>query len=301
MIREDLSPGSRHASLFATPTAERGIAFQRRAAPNGFSTHTAGPLVAPPGWLRLGRIGDTISAYYRPSPSAPWTLVGRQTLTGLPSSVYVGLAVSSHVDGSLATATFDNVQVETELFEQSQDVGAVGIAGGMTFDGVVHEVRASGADIWGTADAFRAVGTTGWSGFVSEITARVRSIANTYPWAKAGVMFREVNVHSAPAPHVMVVVTPGRGVAMQYRPSYGAATIQVGVSAGTAPEWVRLARSENTYTGYASEDGVTWRTIGTVTFDYPPSAPVLAVTSHDNSALTTAVFENVEVRNSHSQ
>ncbi len=181
MIREGLSPGARHASLFATPTTARGIAFQRRTATNGASTHTAGPSVAPPGWLRLGRIGDTISAYYRPSPGVSWTLVGRQTLAGLPSSVHVGLAVSSHVDGSLATAAFDNVQVETELFDSSQDVGAVGIAGGMTFDGVVHEVRASGADIWGTADAFHAVRSPGHYGSESEITARVRSVANTYP------------------------------------------------------------------------------------------------------------------------
>jgi hypothetical protein len=301
MIREDLSPGSRHASLLATPTTERGVAFQRRTVRNGASTSTAGPLAAPPGWLRVGRIGDTISAYYRPSATAPWTLVGREILRGLPSSVYVGFAVSSHVDGSLATATFDNARVETELFDSSQDVGAVRIAGSAAFDGVVHEVRASGADIWGTADAFRAVGVTGYYGVVSEITARVRSLVNTHASAKAGVMFREVNVTHPQAAHVMVVVMPGKGVAMQYRPAYGATTIQVGKTAGVAPEWVRLTRSDNRYTGYASEDGITWRSIGTVTLENTSVVPVLAVTSHTNSALTTAVFENVAVRNFISQ
>jgi hypothetical protein len=296
MIREDLSPGSRHASLFATPTTERGIAFQRRSTANGISTHTAGPIAAPPGWLRLGRVGDTISAYFRASPGAPWTLVGRQVLPGLPSNVYVGLAVSSHVDGALATAQFDNVEVQTELFDQSQDVGAVGVAGGMAFDGVVHEVRASGADIWGTADAFHAVRWSGHPGPLSEITARVRSIGNTYPWAKAGVMFREINVQQPQAPHVMVVVTPGRGVAMQYRPEYGATSVQVAVIPGIAPEWVRLRRSDNRYTGYASEDGITWRTIGTIAVESLSFVPVLAVTSHDNSAATTAVFEEATVR-----
>jgi len=301
MIREDLSPGSRHASLLATPTTEKGVVFQRRATLNGPSTSTPGPLVSPPGWLRVGRMGDTISAYYRPSPSAPWTLVGRQVISGLPSSVYVGFAVSSHVDGSLATATFDNARVETELFDQSQDVGAVRIAGSTAFDGVVHEVRASGADIWGTADAFHAVGLTNYNSAISEITARVRSLTNTHASAKAGVMFREVNVTNPQAPHVMVVVMPGKGVAMQYRPSYGAASVQVGVSAGTAPEWVRLTRSDNRYTGYASEDGITWRTLGTVTLEYPVGTPLLAVTSHTNSALTTAVFENAVVRSFISQ
>ena len=45
-----------------------------------------------------------------------WTLVGRETLSGLPATVYVGLAVSSHVDGSLATAKFDNLAVASHVF-----------------------------------------------------------------------------------------------------------------------------------------------------------------------------------------
>ena len=42
-------------------------------------------------------------------------------------------------------------------------------------------------------------------------------------------------------------------------------------------------------------------TIGTVTLDYPPTEPALAVTSHTNGTLTTAIFDNVDVRNSVSQ
>ena len=110
-------------------------------------------------------------------------------------------------------------------------------------------------------------------------------------------MFREFPATCPPGlTHVMVVVTPGKGVAMQYRPAHAAASIQAGVIAGAAPEWVRLTRVDNQFTGYASEDGVTWRMVGTVTMESPLFEPVLAVTSHDNSRLTTAVFENVEVR-----
>ena len=86
MIRENLAAGSRHVSLFATPRTERGIAFQRRRVADGISVHTAGPAAAPPGWLALGRVGDTISAYYRPSAAASWTLVGRDTMPDLPAS-----------------------------------------------------------------------------------------------------------------------------------------------------------------------------------------------------------------------
>jgi hypothetical protein len=294
MIRETLAPGSRHVSLLATPRTERGIAFQRRRQPDGLSVHTAGPAVAPPGWLTLARLGDTISAYYRASATDAWVLVGRETLPGLPPSVLVGLAVSSHVDGALATARFDNVKVETGHPEASQDVGAVGVAGSTTFDGVVYDVRASGSDIWGTADAFRIVhhGPSG-SGPNAEITARVRSLENTHAWAKAGVMFRGSPTNAA-SPHVMVVVTPGHGVAMQYRADQGTASVQVAVRAGIAPEWVRLSQDEGVFRGYASEDGVTWHLIGEVTLGWT-GYPALAVTSHNNRALTRAVFENVRL------
>jgi hypothetical protein len=295
MIRETLSAGSRHVSLLATPRTDRGVAFQRRRQTDGISVHTAGPAVAPPGWLTLGRVGDTIAAYYRASPTDAWTLVGRETIPGLPAAVLVGLAVTSHVDGTLATARFDNVSIETGQLEASQDVGAVGVPGSATFDGVVYDVRASGTDIWGTADSFRIVHHGPSSpGPSAEITARVRSVGNTSAWAKAGVMFRQSPL-AAQSSHVTVVVTPGRGVAMHYRANPGAASVQVAVRAGTAPEWVRLAQVEGVFRGYASEDGVTWHLIGEISLDWTGS-PVLAVTSHNNAVLTRAVLENVRLR-----
>jgi hypothetical protein len=291
MIRQDLSAGARHVSIFATPSTERGIAFQRRRQANGLSVHTAGPAVAPPGWLALGRIGDTISAYYRASATAPWTLVGRDTLAGLTFGVFVGLAVSSHVDGTLGTAVFDNVSVDQALMTSSYDLGNVGVAGITTFDGVVYEVKGSGADIWGTSDAFRFVRAPGMP--IREITAKVRSVQNTHAWAKAGVMYRQ-SPESATSPHVMVVATPGKGVAMQYRPEHNAPSVQLAVRSGVAPEWVRLTQVEGTFKGYTSEDGVTWQLLGTLTMPWS-GEPGLAVTSHNNSVLTTAVFENVRL------
>jgi hypothetical protein len=98
----------------------------------------------------------------------------------------------------------------------------------------------------------------------------------------------------------MVVVTPGKGIAMQYRPEHSAPSVQVAVRIGTAPEWVRLTQLNNTFRGYSSEDGVTWQLLGSVTLEWHGEAG-LAVTSHNNSALTTAVFENVRLRNVLSQ
>ena len=105
-------------------------------------------------------------------------------------------------------------------------------------------------------------------------------------------MYRQ-SPESAQSPHVMVVVTPGKGVAMQYRPQFNQQSVQVAVRAGAAPKWVRLTQLEGMFKGYASEDGVTWQLIGTITVPWS-GEPALAVTSHNNGALTTAVFENVQ-------
>lgn len=300
MVREDLSPGSRHVSLFATPRTDRGLAFQRRLVANAYSTHTAGPAVRPPVWLRIGRSGDTVTAYYATSATGPWILVGQQVVPELRTALYVGLAVSSHVDGALATAVFDNVAfVGGTPFNQSGDIGAVGLPGASTFDGVVYELQGSGTDIWGRADAFNFLWTWGYySSFsIASISARVLSVEDTHPWAKAGVMYREIFGAEprvpAEARHVMVAVTPGRGVAMQYRPTPGGQSVQVAARPGAAPAFVRLRQSGDTFTGEMSEDGSTWTVLGQVTLPQFYAAPGLVVTSHDNTQRATARFDEV--------
>jgi phosphatidylserine/phosphatidylglycerophosphate/cardiolipin synthase-like enzyme/regulation of enolase protein 1 (concanavalin A-like superfamily) len=109
MFRDGSTAGAAHGFMISTPTTIKGTAFQRRVTAGGVSTHTAGPVVAPPYWLKLARSGNTITA----SASADgntWTVVGTDTIVMGPT-ISVGLAVSSHVSGALATATFDNVAV----------------------------------------------------------------------------------------------------------------------------------------------------------------------------------------------
>ena len=44
-----------------------------------------------------------------------WTLIGTQTFTSLPATVRIGFAVSSHVDGTLATGHFDNFTLVRQI------------------------------------------------------------------------------------------------------------------------------------------------------------------------------------------
>lgn len=107
MMRESLGPGARHAMMIVSPG--KGPAFQRRTETNGISTSTPGGAGTAPYYVRLTRTGSTIVASMSPD-GANWTLVGTDTIVMAPT-IYVGLPVSSHVAGTLATATFTNTTV----------------------------------------------------------------------------------------------------------------------------------------------------------------------------------------------
>jgi hypothetical protein len=71
------------------------------------------------------------------------------------------------------------------------DVGSVGVAGTDNYNATtgVYTIQGSGTDIGGTADACHFVYQTLTAD--GELEARVVSIQNTSPTAKAGVMIRE--------------------------------------------------------------------------------------------------------------
>jgi phosphatidylserine/phosphatidylglycerophosphate/cardiolipin synthase-like enzyme/regulation of enolase protein 1 (concanavalin A-like superfamily) len=106
MMRETLTPGSKHATMFVS--AAKGLAFQRRTSTNGTSASTAGAASAAPYWVRVTRSGSTFRAYQSADGSS-WTLIGSATMN-MTATIYVGLAVTSHADGALTTATFTGVQ-----------------------------------------------------------------------------------------------------------------------------------------------------------------------------------------------
>ncbi|HEY2434450.1 MAG TPA: Ig-like domain-containing protein [Vicinamibacterales bacterium] len=110
MIRNSTSPSSAQAFMLVASSAAKGAPFQRRTADgNMTSVSTTGPLVTAPYWVKLVRAGALITASVS-ADGAAWTQVGSDTFS-LNATIRVGLGVSSHVAGSNATATFDNVTV----------------------------------------------------------------------------------------------------------------------------------------------------------------------------------------------
>jgi len=157
MIKESVASGSPYAALMVTPA--HGVRWE-----TGFSTSLAGPLMP---WLRLTRSGDTIAGEIS-ADGVAWTRVGSVDLSGLPSTVEVGLFVTSpfrtrvvqgggrtgaeliRVDGR---ATFDNVTAGAAW--RRDDVTTAADRHGNRFSpgyGTVSETGAGMLTLTGTGD-----------------------------------------------------------------------------------------------------------------------------------------------------
>jgi hypothetical protein len=177
----------------------------------------------------------------------------------------------------------------------SLDIGQVAVAGSTSIENGVYTLRASGEDIWGTADEFRFVhGNLTGDG---EITARVDSVSANDPSTQAGVMIR--NGLEAGSRYALTLISSGRGANFQWRVSNDTNAGPGGSFDGVtrAPYWVRVTRIGNVLTGYVSPDGLAWRQQGssvTITMNTAVYAG-LAFTAHNDGTLGTAVFSNVSI------
>ena len=173
-----------------------------------------------------------------------------------------------------------------------QDIGIVGFNGEASFLNGHFNLIASGADIWDNADAFHFACTPLVGD--GQIVARVTSMQFTDPWAKAGVMFRES--FSPGSIHALMAVTAGGGSAFQWRPASDAASRNTDGPSTKIPYWMKLVRSGDTFTGYVSADGENWRRVDSVTIPMEKKIYVgLALSAHNNSALNSSLFDNVQV------
>jgi hypothetical protein len=183
----------------------------------------------------------------------------------------------------------DNLD-ETALWSSgtwtSSDIGDVGTATGSftNLGGGAFTIVGDGADIWGTADAFRyAYKPLSGDG---QITVRVTSLDNTNEWAKAGVMIRETL--DANSVHATMIGRPINLASFQYRPTTGGDSLNSDAGAPTPPYCLRLARRGDTFTGYYYSDG-RWIQQNSATIRMTDPVYIgMVVTSHTAGTLCTA-------------
>ncbi|MEN6427235.1 MAG: hypothetical protein ABFE13_17915 [Phycisphaerales bacterium] len=181
-----------------------------------------------------------------------------------------------------------------EIFEQSNDVGTVGHPGTAVFDPQPGEytLTGSGANIWGTEDAFQFA----WSKLTGDAALRtdVRwKGEGKNAHRKAGWMVRQSL--DAGSPYVDAVVHGDGLISLQYRKSPGGPTEEI-QSPVRAPARLLLERHADVFTLSVSRDGMLWQPIGSLSVVLrDPTYAGLVVCSHDNSTSETAVFSNVDL------
>ncbi|HEX3133157.1 MAG TPA: PA14 domain-containing protein [Planctomycetota bacterium] len=225
--------------------------------------------------LTAGTKYDIVVEYYQATGGARIALAWSNALTSkqlIPSSQLYPAGVSSPWVG--------------------QNLGSGTLAGSGYLTGDSAVLSGAGNDIWGTADSGRFMGQplTG----DGTIIARVVSLENTDPWAKAGVMIREGT--AAGARHAFCCVTSSNGVAFQRRTVVNGASAHTAGSLSAAPRWLKLVRTGSTINGYESANGTTWTVVGTTTISLANPVQIgVAVTSHDPAQLCTAVFDLIQI------
>lgn len=171
IIKENTEPGSAYAAMMVT--GDHGVRMQHMFTEDIAGT-PGGVSAVSPRWLRLVRAGDTLTGY-ESTDGIQWAEVGTASLVGLPSTVQVGLFVTSPCDLTVsqracrftqATAVFDHVSMEGTL-SGTWSGDEVGDDPGMTDWERYHRANgfvASGKTftVTGTGDIAPPVADGGW-------------------------------------------------------------------------------------------------------------------------------------------
>ncbi len=173
----------------------------------------------------------------------------------------------------------------------AQNLGDASTAGALSTGATTMSLTGAGLGFQEVSDSMRFV----WKPLTGDgsITGRITGFsANNGGKAYGGLMLRSsLRRESA---NVAATVVSGGGLQFTRRNEAGSYTEPFTHSL-RAPYWVRVERIGNVFTGYRSEDGVTWTQQGSpVTLTLPASALWgLAVTSHAENSVSQTSFTNV--------
>jgi hypothetical protein len=173
------------------------------------------------------------------------------------------------------------------------DIGSPRIPGTSSYRQGVYTITAAAGDLNSSTDEFRFVYQT-VTGDV-DVVARVDSIERVRTASRAGVMVRESL--DADARNAAAFLSAAHGYSFQWRLDAGATTSSQSGGGGTAPGWVRLTRTGQTFEAFASTDGATWTSMGVETVAMADTVYVgIAVTSRYAADTTTALVDQLTIK-----
>lgn len=316
MIRSGTDPQAPYYGVFVTP--QNGVVVQWRPTKAAQVTEDVlpvSPATTAPLWVLASRYTDTVHnvVYYSAFTSTDgvnFTFApGSTTTLNLPGPLVAGIASDANSTSLSSVATIDHV---AELGGSNPppnlcpsawsctDIGGALPPGQDQLSAGTWSELGGGGDIWGTADSFHFVSQT--LSADGTVTAHVLSQQNTSAWAKAGPMVRATT--DPGSPYYGVFVTPGNGVAVQWRTTQGGSSGQL-LTSGTAPAYLMIGRYTTTgsnpnsyYTAYTSPDGSTWTAVPGSTITVNLTGPLLAgfaITSHNQGTGSAVTLDSVGV------
>ena len=268
MLRQSSDPGSPYYAVFATPT---GVTVQYRNT-FGAAAVVANTIAVPgmPVYLQIQRQGDVLTAATSTDGVNYYLVPGATETVVMPYASLAGLALSSGVAGTSVSATFDTFSVGGITNTPSDtpsaqacptgwncgDVGDPLEVGGQTLSGGDWTFTGAGSGFGngGMTDQFHYVWTTA-SGDTT-LSTHITAQADTNAGATAGVMIRSGT--GANAAYFGVFLSPGSGVEVLERTGPGVPTTVLTSGVGSAPAYLRIARSSDVFSAYTSTDGVDW-------------------------------------------
>ena len=306
MTRQNREKGSPFYAALLTP--QDGIVVQYRTAFNGAISsspilNTAGH----PHYIAIQRTGDRFQAAAS-SDGKNYTLIpGSTIMLTMPAKTLTGLAISSGTSDTLASTEFTDVTIGKTTLAlappnsanpcpqswQCGDIGNPQVVGDQAINNDQWQVKGEGKDIWLDGDQFRFV----WQVLPdnSAVNAHVLFQTKVDDQAKAGVMLRQST--DPASPYYAALETPGHGLTIQVRNTQGLNTDIVATDATiTSPHYLRIARWNNIFTTYVSDDGTTWKVLdgSSVTINIQGTMlGGMAVSSHKRGFVSEVHFDSV--------
>jgi regulation of enolase protein 1 (concanavalin A-like superfamily) len=283
MIRGSLAANAPH--VYAATSPASGAAMQYRSTAGGSTTTVSSAGGGAPMWLKVERRGSTLSTY-RSADGLSWQQIGVVSMS-LPSTVYVGVAVTSHNAAARTTSQVGNVSVAPAGW-QATDIGGPA-AGNNWFSGGTFAGYVGGNTIGGASDRFRYAYRQ-FTGDV-DIVSRVDSAQNV---AIAGVMIR--GSLAANSAHASMLTSAGGGQGFYRRRSNGAGTVASPISNFVSPVWVKVQKRGSTLTVFQSRDGgSTWRAMASDTIALPTTFYVGLAGASNSSGVSMVTWSNTTV------
>jgi outer membrane protein assembly factor BamB/regulation of enolase protein 1 (concanavalin A-like superfamily) len=285
MLRQSSDEGSPYYGIFVTSA---GVTVQYRKSFGGATT--VATTAAGGRYLEIQRQADVLTAATS-TDGVTYTAVPGSTATVLmPYASLAGLAASG------GTATFDGFAVGAVSNTPQDappasacpsgwncgDVGYPLTVGSQSLSGTTWTLAGAGSGIGpaGMTDQFHYVWTS-TSGDTT-VSTHVTAFNGTNAGAKAGVMMRAST--SGNSPYYGAFLTPSSGIVVMERDTAGLPSETLATIGGTAPAYLRVARSGNAFTVYTSSDGATWTPVTGST----DTIPNLGGTILEGDAVTSA-------------